>query len=111
MSLRENLAAKWRPFKETDSLLWLIALGHTFTHWCPATFYLLLPFLVQEMGLTYSQAGFLVTIRAVANLAVNIPSGILVDLIGQKALLMALALVLKFTPRAVIDDLLSADRL
>jgi len=98
MSLQENLAAKWRQFKQTDSLLWLVALGHTFTHWCPATFYLLLPFLVQELGLTYSQAGFLVTIRVVANLAVNIPAGILVDLIGHKALLMALALVATGVP-------------
>jgi MFS family permease len=81
-----------------DSLLWLIALGHTFTHWCPATFYLLLPYLVQELGLTYSQAGFLVTIRVVANLVVNVPAGVLVDIIGKKALLMALALVATGVP-------------
>jgi hypothetical protein len=76
----------------------MIALGHTFTHWCPATFYLLLPFLVKEMGLSYSQAGFLVTIRAAANLLINIPAGMLVDLIGKKALLMALALVATGVP-------------
>jgi len=94
----EQAREKWKQLRRTDSLLWLIALGHTFTHWCPATFYLLLPFLVQELGLTYSQAGFLITIRVVANLAVNIPSGMLVDLIGQKALLMALALIFTGVP-------------
>jgi MFS family permease len=78
--------------------LWLVALGHTFTHWCPATFYLLLPFLVKEMGLSYSQAGFLVTIRAAANLLVNIPAGMLVDIIGRKGLLMALALIATGVP-------------
>ena len=93
-----RVRGKWRELKETDSLLWLIALGHAFTHWCPATFYLLLPFLVRELDLSYSQAGFLITIRVVANLAVNIPSGILVDLIGQKALLMALALIFTGIP-------------
>ena len=87
-----------RRARGADSLLWLIALGHTFTHWCPATFYLLLPYLVQELGLTYSQAGFLVTIRAVANLVVNVPAGVLVDIIGKKALLMALALVATGVP-------------
>jgi MFS family permease len=92
--LREHL----RRARGADSLLWLIALGHTFTHWCPATFYLLLPYLVEELGLTYSQAGFLVTIRAVANLLVNVPAGILVDIIGKKALLMALALVATGVP-------------
>jgi MFS transporter, FSR family, fosmidomycin resistance protein len=93
-----KLTSQIRQLRQTDSLLWLIALGHTFTHWCPATFYLLLPFLVKEMGLTYSQAGFLVTIRAAANLLVNIPAGMLVDIIGKKALLMALALVATGVP-------------
>lgn len=92
MPLVDKLADQLRQLKQTDSLLWLIALGHTFTHWCPATFYLLLPYLVQELGLTYSQAGFLITIRVAANLLVNIPAGMLVDIIGKKALLMALAL-------------------
>lgn len=93
-----QIREKWRELKETDSILWLVALGHAFTHWCPATFYLLLPFLVKELNLSYSQAGFLITIRVVANLAVNIPAGILVDLIGQRALLMALALIFTGIP-------------
>lgn len=94
----EKLREQIRQIRQTDSLLWLIALGHTFTHWCPATFYLLLPFLVKEMGLTYSQAGFLVTIRVAANLLVNIPAGMLVDIVGKKALLMALALLATGVP-------------
>ena len=98
MPLFAKLSDQLRKIRQTDSLLWLIALGHTFTHWCPATFYLLLPFLVQEMGLSYSQAGFLITIRAAANLLVNIPAGMLVDIIGKKALLMALALVATGVP-------------
>jgi MFS transporter, FSR family, fosmidomycin resistance protein len=98
MSLRTKLTDQIHQIRQTDSLLWLVALGHTFTHWCPATFYLLLPYLVQELGLTYSQAGFLVTIRAVANLLVNVPAGILVDIIGQKALLMGLALLATGVP-------------
>jgi MFS family permease len=98
MSIRTMLAEQVRQMRQTDSLLWLVALGHTFTHWCPATFYLLLPFLVKEMGLSYSQAGFLVTIRAVANLLVNIPAGMLVDIIGKKGLLMALALIATGVP-------------
>jgi MFS transporter, FSR family, fosmidomycin resistance protein len=98
MAVLAKLSDQIRQVRRTDSLLWLVALGHTFTHWCPATFYLLLPFLVQEMGLSYSQAGFLITIRAAANLLVNIPAGMLVDIIGKKALLMALALVATGVP-------------
>ena len=98
MSIRSALTEQVRQMRQTDSLLWLIALGHTFTHWCPATFYLLLPFLVKEMGLSYSQAGFLVTVRVAANLLVNIPAGMLVDIIGKKGLLMALALIATGVP-------------
>jgi MFS transporter, FSR family, fosmidomycin resistance protein len=98
MPFADRIADQLRNLRQTDSLLWLIALGHTFTHWCPATFYLLLPYLVQELGLTYSQAGFLITIRVAANLLVNIPAGILVDIIGKKALLMALALLATGVP-------------
>lgn len=98
MSIRAMLNEQIRQLRQTDSLLWLVALGHTFTHWCPATFYLLLPFVVKELGLSYSQAGFLVTIRAAANLIVNVPAGMLVDIIGRKGLLMALALVATGVP-------------
>jgi len=98
MSILAHLTAQVRQIRQSDSLLWLVALGHTFTHWCPATFYLLLPFLVKEMGLSYSQAGFLVTIRVAANLLVNIPAGMLVDIIGKKGLLMALALIATGVP-------------
>jgi MFS transporter, FSR family, fosmidomycin resistance protein len=98
MPLVDKLTVQLRNLRQTDSLLWLIALGHTFTHWCPATFYLLLPYLVKELGLTYSQAGFLITIRVAANLLVNIPAGMLVDIVGKKALLMALALLATGVP-------------
>jgi MFS transporter, FSR family, fosmidomycin resistance protein len=98
MPLVEKLTDQVRHLRQTDSLLWLIALGHTFTHWCPATFYLLLPYLVKELGLTYSQAGFLITIRVAANLLVNIPAGMLVDIVGKKALLMALAMLATGVP-------------
>ena len=93
MSWLDYAGEKWRELRETDSLLWLITLGHTFTHWCPATFYLLLPFLVRELDLNYSQAGFLITARSAASILVNIPSGMAVDIIGRRGLMMALALI------------------
>jgi MFS family permease len=93
-----GIAEKWRELRRTDSLMWLITLGHAFTHWYPATFYLLLPFLAKELQLSYSQVGLLITVRSVANLLVNIPSGMLVDVIGRRALLMSLALLATAVP-------------
>ena len=35
----------------------LVGLGHAATHWIGATFYILLPYLTDTLGLTYTQAG------------------------------------------------------
>src|SRR5437764_10382974 len=72
--------------------MWLITLGHSLTHWYPATFYLILPIIGKELGLTYSQIGLIMTCQYVAGAIANIPGGILVDTVGRKGVLMALSL-------------------
>jgi len=72
--------------------LWLITVGHALTHWYPATFYLLLPIIGSELGLTYSQIGLIVTCQYVAAAVANVPGGMLVDTVGRKGLLMAVSL-------------------
>jgi len=72
--------------------LWLIAIGHGLTHWYPATFYLLLPLIGNELGLTYSQIGLIMTCQYVAAAVANIPGGVVVDTVGRKGLLMAVSL-------------------
>ena len=65
--------------------VWLITIGHSLTHWYPATFYLLLPLIGKELGLTFSQIGLIMTCQYIAG-------GILVDTVGNKGLLMAVSL-------------------
>jgi MFS family permease len=72
--------------------LWLITIGHGLTHWYPATFYLLLPLIGNELGLTYSQIGLIMTCQYIASAVANVPGGVLVDTVGRKGLLMALSL-------------------
>lgn len=72
--------------------VWLITLGHALTHWYPATFYLLLPIIGRELGLTYSQIGLIMTCQYVAGAVANVPGGVLVDTVGRKGVLMALSL-------------------
>ena len=72
--------------------VWLITFGHALTHWYPATFYLLLPIIGKELGLSYSQIGLVMTCQYVAGAVANVPGGILVDTVGRKGLLMALSL-------------------
>jgi MFS family permease len=77
-----------RPFREA----WLITLGHGLTHWYPSTFYLLLPIIGKELGLSYSQIGLVMTCQYIAGAIANVPGGIIVDTVGRKGLLMALSL-------------------
>jgi MFS family permease len=83
--LPASRASAWRE-------LWLITIGHALTHWYPATFYLLLPLIGNELGLTYSQIGLIMTCQYVAAAVANVPGGVLVDTVGRKGLLMAVSL-------------------
>src|SRR5690349_22714340 len=72
--------------------MWLITLGHSLTHWYPATFYLLLPIIGRELGLSYSQIGLIMTCQYIAGAVANIPGGVIVDTVGRKGVLMATSL-------------------
>jgi MFS family permease len=78
-------AGAWRE-------LWLMTIGHGLTHWYPATFYLLLPLIGSELGLSYSQIGLVITCQYIASAIANIPGGMVVDTVGRKGLLMAVSL-------------------
>jgi len=72
--------------------LWLITIGHAFTHWYPATFYVLLPLIGNELGLTYVQIGSILAIQHVAGAISNVPGGLIVDSVSRKGILMAISL-------------------
>jgi len=84
----ENPSAARHPWRE----LWLITIGHGLTHWYPATFYLLLPLIGAELGLSYSQIGLIMTCQYLASAVANVPGGVVVDTVGRKGLLMAISL-------------------
>ena len=71
----------------------LISLGHGSVHWIAATWYLLLPFIRDELGLSYAQIGLLVSVFHISSMAANLPSGTLVDVTGRRVLIQAAALV------------------
>ena len=71
----------------------LVASGHAATHWIIGTFYVLLPFITAELGLTYAQAGGLVSVFHIAAFAANAGSGAVVDIRGRRVLVQCAALV------------------
>ncbi len=80
------------PPQQSFREVWLITIGHSLTHWYPATFYLLLPIIGKELGLTYSQIGLIMTCQYIAAALANIPGGVLVDTVGRKGLMLAVSL-------------------
>ena len=72
--------------------VWLISGGHLITHWYPATFYVLLPIIGKELGLTYTQIGLIISLQHLVGAISNLPGGMLVDAVGRKGYLMAISL-------------------
>ena len=93
MSASQTTADVAVPMSKLDIRnMGLITLGHSLTHWYPATFFMLLPLIGNEMGLNYSQIGFIMTCQYAAGALSNVPGGMLVDVWGKKGQLMALSL-------------------
>lgn len=92
-------AAAPRSFKE----VWLVSAGHGLTHWYTATFYILLPLIGRELGLSYTEIGLIMTVQHLAGAISNIPGGILVDTVGRKGYLMAASLFWVGFPYALMS--------
>lgn len=71
----------------------LVAGGHAATHWIIGTFYVLLPYIARELGLSYAQAGSLVTVFHAAAFAANIGSGAVIDIGMRHAVVQAVSLL------------------
>ena len=83
--------------------VWLISAGHGLTHWYPATFYVLLPLIGRELGLSYTEIGLLMSLQHVAGAISNLPGGMFVDAVGKKGYLMAASLFWVGFPYALMS--------
>ena len=99
MTTAATLGARLQGFKD----VWLISAGHGLTHWYTATFYLLLPLIGKELGLSYTEIGLIMTIQHLAGAISNLPGGVLVDIVGQKGYLMAASLFWVGVPYAFMS--------
>ena len=95
------LEGVWRCVPKPDRTnagMWAIGAGHGMTHSYSAAFYLLLPFLAKDLGLTYSQVGLIISIRQFMSTVVNLPAGMIVDTLGRRSLFMSVALAWAAVP-------------
>jgi sugar phosphate permease len=99
MSTAAAASAGPKTFKE----VWLISAGHGLTHWYTATFYLLLPMIGKELGLSYTEIGLIMSVQHLAGAISNLPGGMIVDTVGQKGYLMAASLFWVGVPYAFMS--------
>lgn len=71
----------------------LLSLGHTLVHWYFQGFLLIVPFVIKEFDLTFTQAGLLVSYRTLLGALVNIPAGAVVDWLGKRRLILAVSIL------------------
>src|SRR5919205_73706 len=69
-----------------------ICVGHAMTHWYPGAFVVMLPFFASDLGLSLTEVGILVGLRSLTSTLVNLPGGMIVDLVGRRKLVMVLAI-------------------
>lgn len=87
---------KRNPYK--DGPFWGICIGHAFTHWYPASMYILLPYIVIAYDFSITQAGLLLTLRALVNAFLTMPIGAITDMSRKKHLFLATSLFMVGLP-------------
>jgi len=80
--------------RKGQGVVFLVGSGHGGTHWVAATFYLLLPFIIVDLGLSYTEAGALVAVFQLAAFAANFGSGLVVDVTGRRVVFQVISLAL-----------------
>jgi len=73
-------------------MVFLVGSGHGGIHWIAATFYLILPFITRDLGLSYAEAGILVAVFHLSAFTANFGSGLVVDVTGRRIVFNVLAL-------------------
>ena len=71
----------------------IVSAGHGVTHWVNGIFIVLLPFIAQDLSLTYTTTGSMVTIFFIAAVAVTIISGPVIDISKKYILAQFLCLI------------------
>ncbi len=84
-----------RDFREISNVrtLSIVSLGHGVTHWVNGIFIVLLPFIAQDLSLTYTATGTMVTIFFIAAVTITIISGPVIDISKKYVLAQFLCLL------------------
>lgn len=63
--------------------MYMVGIAHGATHWLLGMLYILVPVLREDLGLSYTEAGLLLSVMHVSSLISNLLGGVLVDVTGR----------------------------
>lgn len=75
-----------------QSTAFLTAFGHGAEHWVGATFFILLPYIKNDLGLTYFEAGILVALYHASAFVSNFAGAAAIDLTGRRIVFLVASL-------------------
>lgn len=73
--------------------LFLLSFGHLTSHWYLGVFMLVLPFIKKDFMLSFTEVGFMISLRSLAGAVGNSTSGVIVDLIGKRQLILITSVI------------------
>ena len=89
MSMVQRLTGlHWRQ----QGPIMLVGMGHGAPHWLLGTFYILMPFIARQLGLSYTETGLLVSTIHMSSFATNLFSGLAVDVTGRRVPILVASL-------------------
>lgn len=88
----------WIKFLKNNFALLALSFGHGISDWYHGTLYMVLPYFAKDLGLTYSQVGVLMGWNSFSSFFVNLPGGVIVDMVGKTGVILGLALALTGLP-------------
>ncbi len=88
----------WVRIKNTDPTLVAVSIGHGFTDWYAGTLYIILPYMAKDLGLSYSHVGILMGWNFFTSFFINLPGGMIVDMVGKTGVILGLAIALTGVP-------------
>jgi MFS family permease len=86
-SSREKATDMKPPGSRAKTLL-LMSFGHLVGHWYAGLLMLVLPLIKKEFGLTFTEVGLIIFLRSLASAFGNTTSGLIVDLLGRRNLVL-----------------------
>jgi len=72
-------------------ILALMCLGHATSHWYIGVLMLVIPLIKQDLSLSFTEVGLIISVRSLAGAFGNTTSGFIVDLVGKRHLILSLS--------------------